>query len=848
MRKKQLENIISYLDSIKEKSGDYQKYIESINALANKILAYYTPDETDKYKPITEDEYKALDDLFKDAIQKSDFYLETGFAEEENEIARDLKKNVCQRLHNDFLNEFYNDFKNIDLKSGKSFYEEMQKGKKVEVVEEKKENSHDVGDITESNIRTEGMFLKDHLTVTYNDEKVSGTFIYNKDYDPDKEIENLLKDFSIRYPEYKDYFSSLKDINILNELAGITNDEMIDKKGNLLNFFNDKNLEVSEIPAFNENLNKNDFLSANAELIMKLRPVLKEINDFTVELNVVNGTNLDRRNVAVFGIAKMLGNGNEIPTAKAVAIEQNNNGKKTYVDGTFIEDVKGKTINEFDLKDPIRTTKLEDWDTVEAKKALANLQIIDFICGNQKRDINDIKFEFDPETKKLVAVHGINNEKSFYAPKGNDKEDFKGLDDIKVIDEEMATKIMAFDEVTFKASLAQYGLKEKEVLACWERALKLQGLIKQKNIIDDKEKDALKNDKLVIVSSEAWKDLKLTDLAKNNNIFAKAIEAKDELVGEAKIDKSLDDNYKILKIAYDNKLMGGCNLLQEAKLNAPLFGMSKHYSNVVKALDAYQNAETAFDKSKKLLELEEKVEAYKEEKFKDGTVDVNGNILKKMSGKDLNRFNIVGQIGEFINKTKKLGDDLAIALSLKEANEKEVDDFNATNRLGKYKNYAKLYKDDNGKILINSNILERERRNADILEETTKKMTLLEKAGDFNKNQVHKQQYEMLKNYLEENIKNNKEQLKNDYHHGVIPKEFFDYKNDKYDKKDFDFKDDEKLFKHENPSSEIFNNQFHDEIKEEIKKDLEVEMIEMEDKSNENELNNAIEDNQLEKQ
>lgn len=865
MTKEKLSNIISYLESLKEKDGDYKKYLDSLDLLANRLLDYYTPHAHGEYMDMTEEEYNEIDALFQDAIKKSEFFLQTEFADEENSEARDIKKTVTKSIHDDLLTGYYNDFKSVKLEKGKSFYEQIQKPKQIEVLnaeveangaevkeeakEEKKEANHEVGDISASKIYNDGLFQKDKMVVTYDNEKVSGTFIYKTNYDPDKQIDILIQEFSVKYPEYQEYFASLNDINVLNELSAINNDEIIDKNGKILNFFKDYKLSVSEISNFDEYKNKLSFLNANAEFIIKLRPALKEINELSIELKAKNDTNLDRRNVAMTNISKLFGAKDVIPNARAVAIEKDIDGEKEYTEGTFVDDPKGKTIDEFSLNDPIHTTSLESWDTVEAKKALSKLQILDYISGN-KRDIKNVKFEFDPKTNKLVGVQGINNEKGFFTPVIEKEiigeEDYSGLENIKVIDSEMAEMISSLEESEFKASMINTGLSKTEIHEAWRRVENLKDVIRDPKILDDKDNahKLFKEEKFVIVNGdEAWSKIRLSDLKAKNNIFEKVIDAQKSLVSEAKVDKSLDDNYKILKFSYNNKIFDGDKFLAEAKRNAPLFGTSKRYSNILKGLNEYNNAVTAEEKASKLDKLQELVDTYNAEKINSNVLDEDGNLLKNLSGKDLGRVNLVKNLDFFVKNAKSLGKEVDEALKAKTDDEKKVDEFNSTYRLGKYKNYAKVYKNENNQILINANILEREKQNMNILSETAKEMIKINNGVDLDKNPISKQKYELCQNYIETTIKNCKEQLLSDYHHGVIPKEYFDYKNQKYDHKIFDFKDEEKMFAYENPESEIFKNNFQDQVDKEVN-NKEEEMIELEDFSNKQELEideNAIE-------
>ena len=864
MRKEQLANIISYLESIKEKDGDYKKYIESLDLLASRLLSYYTPNIQGKYMDITKEEYDELDNLFKDAIQKSEFFKSTKFADEKNEIARDVKNNINEKLHKEFLTDFYADFKHVDINSGKSFYEEMQKNKKVvvqvenepiidnqpveEVKEEKKEekkeeakedNGRSVGDISASNIYMDGLFQKDKMTVTYQNEKISGTFIYKTNYDPDKQIDDLLREYKNKYPEYAEYFSSLKDIEKLNELASIKNSEILDDSDNINNFLAGKNLKLAEFANFNKLVNNPNFINANADFILKLRPVLKEVNDYSVELKATAETNLDRRNVAVTGLANMLDEKKVIPNARAVAIEKDDGEHKYYIEGTFIEDPKGKTIDEFKLDDKVHTLGIDAWNTVEAKKAIANLQVIDYICG-RKRDINNIKFEFDPKTNKLVGVQGINNEKSFFAPNPKPiiigEEDYSDIENIKVIDSEMATKISAIEEPEFKALMVQYGLSETEVEEAWNRLYDLKRVISDPKILDEKDdpNKLFKEEKFIIVNGDdAWNNLSLNELKAKDNIFNKVIEAQNKLVSAAKADKSLDENYKILKHTYDKKLIEGDLFLEEARKHAPLFGTSRRYSNILKGLAEYNNAQTPEEKASKLDNLQSLVDLYEADKIKDGTITQNGNLIKNLSGKDLGRVNVVLKLNEFIGNVRQLGNEVEDANNKRNDDFKRVDEFNSTYRLGKYKNYAKVYTNEKGQIKINANILEREKQINNILTETNKKMILANNGVDLDKSPAQKEKYEVYKNYIDSTITNCKEQLLNDYHHGAIPKEYFEYKMNKYDNKIFDFEEEENKFSYENPESEIFKNSFQEEINNALKKDnVEEEMKELEDFSN----------------
>ena len=197
-------------------------------------------------------------------------------------------------------------------------------------------------------------------------------------------------------------------------------------------------------------------------------------------------------------------------------------------------------------------------------------------------------------------------------------------------------------------------------------------------------------------------------------------------------------------------------------------------------------------------------------------MDENGNLLKNLTGKDLERVNLVKDINQFIDVAEKMKVEVADSKKLMDDDKAKVEEFNQTYRLGKYKAYAKAYKNEDGKIKIRQDVIEREKQNNASLSNTSKKLISLNNDNNLDKDKNKKEQYLNMQKYLDTSIESYKKQLKTDYEHGVIPKEYYDYKMDKYDKKIFDL-DDEKMFVAEDPTSEIFKNEFQEQINNDLK-------------------------------
>ena len=167
---------------------------------------------------------------------------------------------------------------------------------------------------------------------------------------------------------------------------------------------------------------------------------------------------LDTRNVAMTNVAHLLGMDGIVCKARMMKLKDQNGNE---VDGIFMEKAKGVDSNnpapEFSY---VKGEMLKNGDR-RCLKQLADLQVLDYICGNPDRHGGNMFFDFN-EKGELIGVQGIDNDLSFgglKTTKGN-VNFMMTPEHMGVISKGTADKILALDPEEFAYSL--YGVLDKE--------------------------------------------------------------------------------------------------------------------------------------------------------------------------------------------------------------------------------------------------------------------------------------------------------------------------------------------------------------------------------------------------
>lgn len=226
------------------------------------------------------------------------------------------------------------------------------------------------------------------------------------------------------------------------------------------------------------------------------------------------GGRLDNRNAAMSAVADLLGMPSVVARAKPMRIIDKDGN---VIEGTFMEAAKG--MDPENLPPEAANIPRDALKNTDGKgfQDIANLQVLDYLCGNYDRHYANMFYQFD-RNGKLIGVQGIDNDGAFgvIAKKelGRTGENYlhmTNLSNMKAMPKQTAERLMALDAATLKYALRGFGLSEEELTAAEHRL----GFLKQA-IIRSREKTR-KGEKpsLRIMSDSDFKKTSIDDLRKD---------------------------------------------------------------------------------------------------------------------------------------------------------------------------------------------------------------------------------------------------------------------------------------------------------------------------------------------
>ena len=265
----------------------------------------------------------------------------------------------------------------------------------------------------------------------------------------------------------------------------------------------------------------------------KLKIVLDAVSEYgkagnaagiNQKVGIDAGRNINRRNSAMSSVAEMLGVPELIAHSENVSLKLDG---KNETKGTFMLEAVGNDVNVASADSPFAELGYGAVDGLNLKKQLADLQVLDYICGNPDRHGGNMFYKLGKNKKGetiVEGIQGIDNDTSF----GKGK--FKSLqlhritpDMMNVITKEMADRILNMSPDKLKQVLYGKKLSKEEI----EKSVERFSDLKQKIITDQAEyakgysKGYLIPGKIKIVDDEELSQLRTReDLAKvkNSNI------------------------------------------------------------------------------------------------------------------------------------------------------------------------------------------------------------------------------------------------------------------------------------------------------------------------------------------
>ena len=354
-----------------------------------------------------------------------------------------------------------------------------------------------MGNYSEKAKRREGeLMLYGLLTDAKNQEtRQKGAILDSRDYDA---LHELMSNISVYDPKTQGYV--VKDEKLTDYLVKLNPKY---SKAQIINLVgSDLLVQVSE------------FLTRYATQVMANMG----------EAGISDDSRIDTRNAAMSAAADLFGVPNLLARSKPMTLTMlDDNGKPYEQEGTFMMKADGVDLNNaLTGTGKLSADSLKNTDG-KAIQQLADLQVLDFICGNVDRHMGNIFYQID-KSGKLTGIVGIDNDCSFgeFVPKGGEsRRRLAGLDNMRVMSESMANKVLAMKAPTLKYALRGYGLTEKQLdAACKRLELTKKAIEKSLNnpVVGEKNgRPTFEKGKIRILKDSEFKKVDLKDLAVNTD-------------------------------------------------------------------------------------------------------------------------------------------------------------------------------------------------------------------------------------------------------------------------------------------------------------------------------------------
>ena len=251
-----------------------------------------------------------------------------------------------------------------------------------------------------------------------------------------------------------------------------------------------KNIEIARISKYIDADEKKQ-LSQTLQLIQKPQNFLSFIDYMSEnakrtnslgalkEVGVSASAKADKRSSAMSTVADMLGMKGLVADSRNLQIKDTSTGK--IFSGTFMENADGAdlmNLSDDNMKkfNQLSPNKIEN--SLSLKKNLADIQILDWLCGNPDRHERNLIYKFDKDNN-IIGVIGIDNDLCFGKADHSDCLNGFGIENFTVITKETAEKVASLDKEAFKLMLYGYDINTAEVNKALSRLTKLQNKIKE---------------------------------------------------------------------------------------------------------------------------------------------------------------------------------------------------------------------------------------------------------------------------------------------------------------------------------------------------------------------------------
>ena len=488
-----------------------EELIQAVQSLKEKVDSHYQLNDRGMMRPLFADERDRLSVQYLDLIKIANNTITDKDAPKDKVEAYTLLRSILQK----------------DL----SQLSAMQPDG-VHSLAELVGEQNQVVTISDSNLSTEGGAFSSRIPVSIkqNGQQIQGFFTKADHLTEIQQVVDSIKNVKERKPELAGIIDNLFKDKSISDKCYIIN------IGHHLNFFVVTPRVAAEL-LISAHREAKDW---NTDLMMKTlgclqsiaapfnKKTMMRVSSYAGDLGIEPGARVDSRNSAMSLVANMLGQPELLARSKPLTVVYNGEP----VEGTFMELAKGSDRANISKNDPILKCSRDSYNNNQLLKSIADMQIVDFLCGNVDRHGGNLTYivdTSDPEHPKVTGVQGIDNDLSFGVRRmGGDTTFFEGttpFNDILVISRSMADKVLAMDAQKYIHSLRGQGLEADACQAAARRLNKLQEKIREGEAYFKGDKSYhVERGKLRIVSDEEWEKIGLDNLAskaQHGNVFSR---------------------------------------------------------------------------------------------------------------------------------------------------------------------------------------------------------------------------------------------------------------------------------------------------------------------------------------
>lgn len=467
IKKLESENNASVGKSSEKDRVLFSGFLESLKAIVEKTDKQYLQNSNGSYPNMSEQEHKELLGSYKDAIKQSSICHNKIGKSKANLSQLHILSTIAPLLADDF-----NALNALDPQNPGSLSDAIQNARTLTV------------DVTGQELSVAGGYMSSRIPLIIEGEgktKQQGFFTAEVQLSESQDLENIIKKSYEKYSQSiaanvqtvfrTEYFSKM-----MPGLAGIDEFKaMLQDNGGYNTKWVDALIEVGASKETIDALTSDSkFSDAVFEYTEDYYKIFNKYGIFE-SAGIDVSQNIEKRNSAMSTVADLLGKNKLIARSKPMKLIKDG----VAINGIFMENADGVDLNAVEYDNPILNCNLQSVKPSTGFKDIADLQVLDYICGNVDRHGHNFFYKLDnsnPKKPVITGFTGIDNDCSFGAIT---KPVMKMIEpkNMGVISESMANSVKKLDENILKTALLNYNFTKEELSAAVTRLNNLKETI-----------------------------------------------------------------------------------------------------------------------------------------------------------------------------------------------------------------------------------------------------------------------------------------------------------------------------------------------------------------------------------